>query len=72
MNCDSSLFDSGVIVLGLSSFNVILHFPKNNSLNLSKIIVGKFERFFNIRQELSKIAVKNNQDLNSIIYLIMY
>ena len=47
LNSDNSLFDSGVIVLGISSFTVIVHFPENNSLNLSKIIVGKYKFFKN-------------------------
>ena len=38
----------------------MLHFPENNSLNLSKIIVGKFDKFFKIKQEAPKIAVKKD------------
>ena len=49
LNSDNSLFDSGVI--RISSFTVILYFPENNSLNLSKIIVGKFDKFLKLNKK---------------------
>jgi len=52
------LLDSGVIVFGISLLTDILHFPENNSLNLSKITVGKFDKFFKIKQDPPKMAVK--------------
>ena len=47
-------------MLWISSFTIILRFPENNSLNLSKIIVGKYDDF-KIKEEAPKITVKNSQ-----------
>ena len=67
LKSDNSLFDSGVIVFEISSLTDILHFQENNSLNLSKIIVGKFDKFFKIKQDPPKMAFKKSPGLNYII-----
>ena len=48
----------------MSSLIVMLHLPVNNSLNLSRTIVGKFDIFFKIKLNPPNIAFKKRPGLN--------
>ena len=64
-----SLFLGVVIVLNLSSFNVIVFIPVNNSLNLSNVVVGILSKFLRSKESPLRIAEVNKPGLNSSLIL---
>ena len=63
------LFLVVVIVLNLSSFKVKVFIPVNNSLNLSKVVVGILSKFLKSKDFPLNIALVNKPGLNSNLIL---
>ena len=64
-----NLFFGVVIVLNLSSFNVKVFIPVNNSLNLSNVVVGILSKFLKSNESPLNIAEVNKPGLNSNLIL---